>query len=139
MVDFINLTRGLMCCEVENPHYLRIQSTWCEQKRWEDVLATVGPDFLYHLAVGEPIRVHDVSERMRMTRACWQGLTWIRFACERLWGAVETPAIARGGVNATRYFEEELVKISPRVKKQVEYFGGFYRGKPLDYDICWEW
>ncbi|MBF6332449.1 hypothetical protein [Nocardia transvalensis] len=87
-VHFANLTRGLLC-----PHlvgyevrYTRIQSTSCEQKRWHDVIFGAGPDLLMTMALGRLAIVHDQSERPRETRAMWQGLVFVRRACEHLWG-----------------------------------------------------
>ncbi|GAA1624029.1 hypothetical protein GCM10009733_020840 [Nonomuraea maheshkhaliensis] len=135
-VHYLNLTRGLLCApHVPNPRYLRLQSTWCEQKRWADVLWTLGPDFYQHLASG-PVTVHDVSERPRTTRACWQGLAWVRFACERLWDASANPAIVRSGHDMTAYFARELTRLDDRVTKFVRYFGRSYEGRPLSITIC---
>ncbi|GGS85030.1 hypothetical protein GCM10010156_49550 [Planobispora rosea] len=135
-VHYLNLTRGLLCAShVPRPHYLRLQSTWCEQKRWGDILWTLGPDFYQHLAT-RPVTVHDVSERPRTTRACWQGLTWVRFACERLWNAPPGPAIGRSGHGMTDYFSRELAGLDHRVKKHVRYFRRFHTGQPLRISIC---
>ncbi|MEU6719761.1 hypothetical protein ABZ897_50615 [Nonomuraea sp. NPDC046802] len=135
-VHYLNLTRGLLCApHVPDPRYLRLQSTWCEQKRWADVLWTLGPDFYQHLASG-PVTVHDVSERPRTTRACWQGLAWVRFACERLWKAPSSPAIVRNGHDMTAYFAGELARLDQRVTKFVRYFSSFHHGQPLNIRSC---
>lgn len=142
-IDFFNLTRGLLCEHHQNhpnPHYLRIQSTLLEQTQFSRVLETVGPDLLYHLAVGSRTCVHDVSERPRVTRALWQGMTWISFACERLWGLSyeeATPPIMRNGHNTAAYFDRILqVDVPEQVKKQVRYFEQFWHGERISYDIC---
>ncbi|MEV0237831.1 hypothetical protein [Nonomuraea sp. NPDC050786] len=135
-VHYLNLTRGLLCSHhVDQPRYLRLQSTWCEQKRWADILWTIGPDFYQHLAAG-PVTVHDVSERPRATRACWQGLAWVRYACERLWSAPTTPAIVRNGHDMTAYFDRQLDNLDDRVKKHVRYFWQFHRGQALRVSVC---
>lgn len=142
MTDFVNLTNGLHCCpwlaeQQPQPHYLRIQSTWCEQKLWTEVLDSVGPDFLMHLAVGAHIVVHDFSEKQRITQACWQGLVWVRFACERIWGCPERPAIMRNGHNATDYFAGQMVDLPPRTRQQVRYFRQWTDPlEPLTYELC---
>lgn len=136
-VDFLNLSNGLACCRPENPHFLRIQSTWCEQKLWRDVLATVGPDFLYHLAASQTVRVHDVSEKPRTTRACWQGLPWVRYACERIWGLDAAPIIVRNGMDATRHFLEPFATLDARLVKQIAYFGKYVTGdRAADVLVC---
>lgn len=135
-VHYLNLSRGQLCAgHVPNPHFLRLQSTWCEQKRWADILWTLGPDFYINLARG-PVTVHDVSERPRTTRACWQGLVWVRFACERLWEGPEHPAIGRNGQDMTPYFTGELGRLDDRVRTFVRYFRSHYQGRPLSLDVC---
>ena len=117
----MNLTNGL-ACTVENPRYLRIQSTWCEQKLWADVLWTLGADFYYHLARGEQIIVHDQSERRRETRACWQGLAWVRYCCERAWGLPVSPPIMRGGHSAEGYFQTQYEALPERIHTYLAYY-----------------
>jgi hypothetical protein len=118
---------------------LRIQSTHLEQKRFDDVLLTVGADLYYNLAVGAPIVVHDVSERPRVTRALWQGMAWIRYASERLWGLQQhetTTPVMRNGHNATRYFESVLDALNPRTKTYVGYYSRYWLGQNLEYTVC---
>jgi len=136
-VDFLNLSNGLQCCAVTEPHFLRIQSTWCEQKLWHDVLATVGPDFLYHLATADRLRVHDVSERQRVTRALWQGLPWVRYAATRLWGLDPEPVLSRSGMDVTHYFRESFATLPARLVKQVRYFGQYLTvDGPAEVEVC---
>ncbi|GAA3832383.1 hypothetical protein GCM10022226_62010 [Sphaerisporangium flaviroseum] len=137
MIHYLNLSRGLLCApHVEQPRFLRLQSTWCEQKRWADVLWTLSPDFYYTLAIGQALTVHDVSERPRVTRACWQGLAWVRFACARLWGTDRGPAPGRSGMDMSPYFTRELNALDRRVCRYVTYFGQFHAGRPLDIQLC---
>lgn len=134
MIHYVNLTRGLECPHLDTlptpPRMLRIQSTWCEQKRWADILWTVGPDLYYHLAVGEVVTVHDLSEKPRQTRATWQGLSWIRAACQLAWdGRVQLPECSRGGMDLTGYWYQRWRALPERVHTHVEYFGR-YRNQP---------
>lgn len=147
-IDFFNLSRGLLCQHHQdhtNPHYTRIQSTQLEQKLFSEVLETAGPDLLFHLATGSQILVHDVSEKPRRTRALWQGLPFIRYACERIWG-LNTPGChyreatvprMRNGHNVTAYFEEILrTEIPGSVVRSIRYFQQYWNGHRLFYDIC---
>jgi hypothetical protein len=134
--DFVNLTNGLQCCPLAEPHFLRIQSTWCEQKRFADVLWTVGPDFLYHLATETSLTVHDVSEKRRVTRAIWQGIPWIRYVCQRTWGLDEAPAIGRNGQSMTHHFRRVYAELPQRVVKHTAYFGKFSRGSVAEVNAC---
>lgn len=140
-VHFLNLTRGLECRRhVVEPRFLRIQSTWCEQKRWADVLAAATPDLLYRWAVGDEVTVHDVSERDRVTRACWQGLVWLRFCAEMTWSdqdpTVVTTPRGRGGAVVSGYFVEQYGNLPVRLVHGVRYFGQFWTGRPLAFRVC---
>lgn len=128
MRHFVNLTNGLQCCQPASPSFLRIQSTWCEQKLWADVLWTVGPDFLYALATEDALMIHDVSERGRVTRALWQGVPWIRYACERAWGIEPYPAIGRNGQDMSHHFRRVYAELPERVRKHATYFARFSTG-----------
>ncbi|HZO67899.1 MAG TPA: hypothetical protein VFB74_23110 [Kribbellaceae bacterium] len=104
-VEFVNLTRGLLCGrDVESGRYLRIQSTWCEQKRWGDIVLTASPDLLFHAAQGHACVVHDRSEKDRVTRAQWQGLSWLRYACSVAWYGKAEPEFSRGGHRVDDYW-----------------------------------
>lgn len=126
-VHFVNLTNGLDCTPRE-PHFTRIQSTWCEQKRWSDVLATAGADLLFHLATNDTIIVHDRSERGRITRALWQGVPWVRYACARAWDHDPGRVRVRNGVDVTSYFAGAYDNLNPRVVRQVSYFAKWSTG-----------
>jgi hypothetical protein len=137
VIHYLNLTRGALCADhVEQPRYLRLQSTWCEQKRWADVLWTLSTDFYVALASGQHLTVHDVSERSRQTRASWQGLSWVQFTCQRLWGGAPAPVLNRGGMDMSPYFTHELARLDRRVRRHVGYFRQFYTGQPLHIQLC---
>jgi hypothetical protein len=96
MIPYYNLSRGTLCGPPKDARYCRIQSTWLEQKRWEDVLLAVPVDMYYHLAQGHKIIVHDQSEKPRLSRAQWQGLSWIRFATNIAWYEASPAEFSRG-------------------------------------------
>lgn len=143
MIHYLNLSNGLACeSGTAEPRYLRIQSTWCEAKRWEDVLWTVSPDFYFNVAEGAEVCVHDVSERSRMTRALWQGLPWIRYACERAWDVPDKHlyrvTVRKGGMpdskgssDATIYFQIVYSLMSERARNYLRYFRKYYTPGPL--------
>lgn len=85
--------------------FTRVQSTMCEQKLWDAVIMSLGPDLYWHLAQGSEVIVHDKSERDRETRACWQGLRLIRRACETVWHLPVTPVTGRGGHCMEQYMD----------------------------------
>lgn len=125
MIEFANLTNGVACAPPD-ARVSRIQSTWCEQKLWEDVLWTVPAELYYHAGQGRLVVVHDQSERVRATRAQWQGLSLVRHVCRRAWGLPRLPEPARrdGGTNMSPYWDGVYEGLSERVKRYVRYFEG---------------
>lgn len=115
---YANLTNGLLCGPA-TAGLIRIPSTFCEQKMWGRVIYGAGPDMLATLARGYPVVVHDQSERQRNTRAQWQGLSWLRYACSAAWGLPLPTEYSRSGMNVTGYWE------------------GVYRGFLADSDRAW--
>jgi Asp-tRNA(Asn)/Glu-tRNA(Gln) amidotransferase A subunit family amidase len=165
-IEVVNLSRGVFCPHLDNKHpaypignyrYSRIQSTHCEQKQWDAVVATsFGPDLWMHLAMGHHLVVHDYSEKpwkwdeemRRETRACWQGMALIRYCAERVWDMPITPAV--GGKTApfdmTEYFQavfENHVEngISKNTKRMIKYFRGqrdqLGNRAPVQLTSCW--
>ena len=137
-IHVANLTNGLFCPHIEdidNLRYSRIQSTHCEQKRWAQVVQGAGPDILMNLALGHSVIVHDKSERRHETRACWQGLAFIRFACETRWGLPVSPVLDnRPGMTA--YFREVLNRIGEPTLRLIDYYQRFNGAYPLDLRSC---
>jgi hypothetical protein len=92
----INLSNGVELLDAmeadrgpgEPVQFIRIQSTWCEQGRWSDVITGVSDSLLLHMALGHECIVYDGGSRTECPRALWQGLTWIQWAAARSWGAV---------------------------------------------------
>lgn len=134
---YLNLTRGLLCQHhALGAKLLRLQSTWCEQKRWADILITTPPDFLMDLAQGQDILVHDVSEKPRITRACWQGLEWIRSVCAAEWGLPRPAITGRGGRSLELYFAHEYAHLPARERQMVRYFRQFCHEPNLNIRVC---
>lgn len=121
-VHFANLTNGIICAP-QNYRFVRIPSTWCEQKRWDRVLYGAGPELLLLAAAGHEIVVHDQSERQRMTRAQWQGLSWLRFACAAAWGLNPQREFSRNGMDVSSYWEAQYARLGDTDRSWLEYFG----------------
>lgn len=138
-VHFLNLSRGLLCAPATRGtiHYSRIQSTSCEQKRWGDVIIGAGADLLMHMALGHDIIVHDHSERPRETRAMWQGLAFVRRACETIWGLELTPIPGRGGLAMQQYFDHELHHLDPHARKLVKHYRKHLATEVIRVQSCW--
>lgn len=122
-IAYYNLSRGVLCGPPANARFMRLQSTWCEQKRWEDILWTTPPDLYYHLALGDTVIVHDQSEKPRLTRAQWQGLSWIRHVVSTTWYGAAEPEFSRSGMLVSGYWEEQYGRLSDRVLTYVGRFG----------------
>lgn len=138
-VHYRNLTRGLLCdCAIPESRVIRLQSTWCEQKRWNDILTHLGADLYYNLAIGRTCIVHDVSEKDRETRACWQGLAWVRFVTQQLWYGEAEPVFVRRGFNATDYFTEQLRCLDERTVRAVTYFRQFTGQERGTLNSCYQ-
>lgn len=140
---FRNLSRGLLCpCQTTRPHLIRIQSTRCEQKDWERIIHEVGAELLYTLAKGNIAMVHDVSERDRETRACWQGLSWIRYATFRTWypdNEKVPDEKSRTGHPLNPYWEEQFKRLSRPTRHLLRYYKQ-YIDKPQNsiyLRSCW--
>jgi hypothetical protein len=132
--EYANLSNGILCAP--SPwNATRIQSTWCEQKRWEDILWTIPVSLYVEAANGIPIIVHDQSERSRLTRAQWQGLSMLRHVLRRAWGLPIHPEFSRGGHNVTAYWDYVYDHVlSDRVKRYLRYFNG--GAAPLSIKPC---
>ena len=142
IVHYRNLTNGLFCdCPpwtLYKTRVVRLQSTACEQKRWEAILHELGADLYYNLATGESCIIHDKSERERETRACWQGLSWVRYACHRAWREGEPPMeFSRGGMPLNPYWEEQYRGLSRSGQHLLKYFKKFDVGGMLDVYSCY--
>lgn len=138
ILHYANLTRGALCPHFSNgcecSRFTRIQSTSCEQKRWDDVIHGAGPDFLHFMGQGVPIIVHDFSERPRETRAMWQGLTWLRYASQRILRQEPTPITGRGGLAMERYFAHEFDH-NPDLRRALKALAYHLRDDSIVIDI----
>ncbi|PPJ36451.1 hypothetical protein C5E45_20620 [Nocardia nova] len=141
-LHFANLSRGLLCehlhsIDPSSMRFCRIQSTSCQQKRWSDIVTGAGPELLMALARGVPVRVHDVSERNRETRAMWQGVAFLRRACETVWGLPTTPVLGRGGASMQAHFDHAIRNLAARDRRQIRYYRPHVRTTQLHIESCW--
>ena len=76
-IHFINLSNGIKAItdyNLSDYRFIRLQSTTCEQKRWEEILLTISDDFLISLALGYHCIVYDYGANKNVPRDVWQGL-----------------------------------------------------------------
>lgn len=135
---YFNLTNGIEfipnLSSYNNLKFIRIQSTSCEQKRWDFILQELDYSFLLDLALGNNVTVVDYGANKEVSRACYQGLEWVKFALNKCWFGKETKAFVRG-TDATNYFKECYAKLDRRTLKKLNYFKKFLTtgGLHLDY------
>ena len=126
---YINLTNGievLLDNYAKNVdfHFIRIQSTACEQKRWDFIIQELDHDLLLNLALGNICIVYDYGQN-GTPRALWQGVEFIKYVLSLYWLGVETQPIMRSGHNAQEYFYSEYSKLENRTFKKLDYFTKF--------------
>lgn len=125
IVHYVNLTNGIEAIpELKEFRFIRIQSTACEQKRWDFILQDLDYDFLMNLAIGNTCIVYDFSNKRDVSRAIFQGLEWVRYALNRRWLNRMIKPIVRGH-NVSRYFDEVYRQLEDRTKKKLDYFKKF--------------
>lgn len=135
-IHYINLTNGLLAIDEYNLidyRFIRIQSTWCEQKRWEDILMTLSDDFLMNLALGNNCIVYDYGARKDVPRAIWQGLKWITIVLRFIWFEYipisDCDYLGKGGKALTQYLWSEYFKLSNTCKNRIAYYRKFLTGQ----------
>ena len=127
---FINLTNGVEAIPMlRSPHqftyrFIRIQSTYCEQKHWDKLLKDLDYEFLMSLALGYNCVVYDYSQRRDVARACWQGIPFIVYVLRRRWFGKKEAAWV-GKMNVENYFEQVYYGLSKKTKKKLDYFKRF--------------
>ena len=137
---WINLTNGLQAIRdygLTDWRALRLQSTWCEQKRWEDVLASVPDEMLLRLALGQECRVYDYGARKFQSRACWQGLEWVRYALTRRWTGELLQPVGRAATMAG-YLDQQYLRLGDRCRRRLDYFAtaAGSPGRPVLTAVC---
>lgn len=127
-----NLSRGLLSHCLAEPGdatcTVRIPSTWCEQKKWNDILVTLPPQMWILMSLSVPLVMHDVSEKPRETRAVWQGLSWIRFAVNCAWDLPVGKEISRSRMNVNPYWAKVFHELPTSTRNLLRYYLNFYRG-----------
>jgi len=129
IAHFINLTNGIEAIKEYNLNmdkisFIRIQSTWCEQKLWDDILFTLSDDFLMKLALGYHCIIYDYSNKKTKPRAIKQGVEWIKYAIIRNWFD-ETYSLPMYLKSAQPYFKQQYKLLSKKTHKKLRYFKKF--------------
>ncbi|MFL1672138.1 hypothetical protein [Paenibacillus dendritiformis] len=133
---FVNLTNGIEVIPKLDGEYsfIRIQSTACEQKRWDFILQDLDYTFLMSLALGHKCIVYDYGANKPTPRAIHQGLEFVRYVLSRRWfGEILTPFVR--GHNVSQYFNGVYRSLSDQTLKKLDYFRKFLRTDQLNLEI----
>jgi len=124
---YINLTNGIEAIQIYNLKqysFIRIQSTACEQKRWDFIIQDLDVNFLMDIALGYCARVYDFSQKREAPRSIWQGLEWIKYVLNRRWLDREILSQCRG-CDVTEYFNTCYKKLDRKTKTKLDYYKKF--------------
>lgn len=136
---YLNLSNGIQAIKdynLKEYSFIRIQSTHCENKKWDLILRELDYDFLMSLAIGYNIRVYDYSAHKTVSRALYQGFEWIRYVLHRIWFNESIDVFVRNH-NCRDYFGECFKSISKQSKKKIKYFKKFLNTRCIDFTtIC---
>jgi len=132
-IVYLNLTNGLEALPSFADSYkvCRIQSTACEQKRWDFIIADLDYNLLFDLALGKTCFIIDYTQRKKVPRALFQGVEWIKFVLNRIWLDKEYKPLVRGN-DASRYFAEMYKTLQPSTIKKVNYLKKFMNTKEIN-------
>jgi hypothetical protein len=136
---FVNLTNGIEAIPTINGEYgfIRIQSTACEQKRWDFIVQELDYSFLMALALGQHVVIYDFGANKRVPRAVYQGVSFVQYVLNRRWFGRETKALVRGN-DSTRYFAEMYDRLEERTLKKLDYFKKFLLVDRLSIELVTE-
>lgn len=134
MVKFyLNLTNGIEALEKErfkDANFIRIQSTACEQKRWDFILQELDYTFLMDIALGNSVYVIDFGANKEVPRALYQGVEFIKYVLNRRWLNTVIQPTVRGN-DCAKYFDECYRNLDKRTLKKIDYFRKFVKTKEL--------
>lgn len=126
---YLNLTNGIEFLENKLMHtrvydFIRIQSTACEQKRWDFILQDLDYGFLMDIALGYNVYVVDFGANKETSRAVYQGIEFIKYVLNRRWLNNITIPKVRGN-DCANYFDECYRNLDKRTLKKLDYFKKF--------------
>ena len=132
MIQYINLTNGIEAIpHVDDYRFIRIQSTACEQKRWDFILQDLDTDLLMNLALGHKCVVYDYGHN-GVPRALWQGVEFVRYVLSRRWLNQLIMPVMRGGQGVGDYFDGEYCRLLERTFRKLDYFKHFLQADKID-------
>jgi hypothetical protein len=135
-IHYVNLTNGLEAIEkLKEFRTIRIQSTACEQKRWDFIIQDLDNDFLFNLAIGNLCIVYDYGANKKVSRALYQGIPFIKYCLEKYWlKEIQTVPIVRDN-NCSAYFNDMYKILDKRTFKKLDYFIKFLNTTVINLKI----
>lgn len=131
-VKYLNLTSGLEYIdEISDYKLIRIQSSLCESKCWDKLIAELDYNFLFDLAQGNIVEVYDTSSKKKTSKAIYQGLEFIKYTLNKKWFNKEIEAYVRG-MKVTDYFRQEYRKLSKNTLKKLDYVKKFINTQTIN-------
>ena len=128
---FINLTNGIEYLK-DHPgldySFIRIQSTYCEQKHWNKLIDELDYNFLMSLALGYNCIIVDYGSRSKskkLSRAQWQGLALVKFILSKRWFGKDIDIYFQNRKLSDYFSEVYKTKITKANKKKLDYFKKF--------------
>ena len=131
---YLNLTNGIEALEKEgfkDANFIRIQSTACEQKRWDFILQELDYNFLMDIALGNTVFVIDFGANKEVPRALYQGVAFIKYVLNRRWLNTIIQPTVRGN-DCAKYFDECYRTLDKRTLKKIDYFRKFVKTKEIE-------
>ena len=130
IIHYINLTNGIQAISdynLKDYRAIRIPSSWCERKKFNEILFSLSDDLLLNLALGNKCIIYDYGANKLCPRAIWQGVEWIKFVLYKRWYYVDYELQGRL-TTSKAYFEELHADLHNSTKRKVDYYQKFCRG-----------
>jgi len=133
---FINLTNGIEAIKdysLEEYSFIRIQSSKCESKKWDDIIQELDSNFLLNLALGNKCIVYDFSAKRTISRAIFQGIEFIKYVLYKNWFNEKIVVFVRGN-NCSEYFDKAYKNLSKNSKNKLKYYKKFLNCNKLNLE-----
>jgi len=150
MKIYVNLTCGLEAYEElvkrgYDPHYLYMQSSLLERKKFKKFYEGIDADLLMNLALGHYCVIYDFSAKKKMSRALKQGVGFLRYCIDRNWFGRDEILFDKG---METYFRQVYNGFDKKDRKKLKYFRRFVNCEDIrlacvcsrtDHDSDWEY
>jgi hypothetical protein len=137
---YVNLTNGVEALPALSAlvppaelRFTRLQSSHCEARAWDKVLAEIDHDLLWSLATGCTCYLLDFASRnpkRGVPRSFFVGVEFVKYSLAYLWFGRDSPLLPSVVMvrekNLVRYWRDVLsYEISKSTKKRIRYYTPF--------------